>query len=74
MQSNNIEYKAIDAIGTIVYIAVNGQYMGNIVVSDELKTDAKGCCGAERLRRENLDHAYRDTRKVGEQVAGTGFG
>ena len=70
MQSNNIEYKAIDAIGTIVYIAVNGQYMGNIVVSDELKTDAKKAVAELKgLGVKTLTMLTGDTRKVGEQVA-----
>ena len=70
MQSNNIEYKAIDAIGTIVSIAVNGRYRGARVVSDELKTDAKKAVAELKdLGVKTLTMLTGDTRKVGEQVA-----
>ena len=70
MKSNDIEYKAIDDIGTVVYIAVNGQYMGNIVVSDELKKDAKkAVTELKGLGVKTLAMLTGDTRKVGEQVA-----
>lgn len=41
MKSNNIEYKDIDSIGTIVHVAINGEYKGNIVISDEIKENVK---------------------------------
>lgn len=41
MKSNNIEYNDIDSIGTIVHVAINGEYKGNIVISDEIKENVK---------------------------------
>ena len=41
MQSNNISYDDIDSIGTIVHVAINGEYKGNIVISDEIKGNVK---------------------------------
>ena len=41
MQSNNISYDDIDSIGTIVHVAINGEYKGNIVISDEIKENVK---------------------------------
>ncbi len=40
MLSNNIQYQKIDSIGTIVYVAREREYIGAIVISDELKADA----------------------------------
>lgn len=41
MQSHNIEYQECDAAGTIIHTASNDKYLGYIVISDELKSDAK---------------------------------
>lgn len=41
MKSNNIDYNDIDSIGTIVHVAINGEYKGNIVISDEIKENVK---------------------------------
>lgn len=41
MKINNIGYDDIDSIGTIVHVAINGEYKGNIVISDEIKENVK---------------------------------
>ena len=41
MKSNNISYDEVDTIGTIVHIAIDGEYKGNIVISDEVKENVK---------------------------------
>ena len=41
MKSNNIDYNDIDSIGTIVHVVINGEYKGNIVISDEIKENVK---------------------------------
>ena len=41
MKINNIGYDDIDSIGTIVHVAINGEYKGNIVISDEIKGNVK---------------------------------
>jgi Cd2+/Zn2+-exporting ATPase len=41
MESERISYKNdVDTTGTVVYIAVNQKYAGNIVISDEIKDDS----------------------------------
>ena len=37
MESNNIKYNKVDTIGTVVHIAINEEYKGNIVIADEIK-------------------------------------
>lgn len=37
MKEFNIEYDKKESIGTIVHIAINNKYSGNIVISDEIK-------------------------------------
>ncbi len=41
MDKNNIKYKLHNEIGTILNIAIDGKYEGYILISDELKEDAK---------------------------------
>lgn len=41
MKQKNISYIASDSIGTIVYVAVNNVFVGSIIISDEIKEDAK---------------------------------
>lgn len=41
MKSNNIFYDEVDTIGTIVHISIDGEYKGNIVISDEVKENVK---------------------------------
>ena len=48
MEKEGIQFVESDALGSILYIAVNEAYVGNIVVSDQLKKDAKATI--ERLK------------------------
>lgn len=41
MKTENIFYFPTTEVGTVVYIAINGVYKGNIVISDEIKEDSK---------------------------------
>ncbi len=41
MDSENIDWEPVSGLGSIVYIAVDGQFAGHIVISDELKPDSK---------------------------------
>jgi Zn2+/Cd2+-exporting ATPase len=37
MEINNIKYNKVDTIGTVVHIAINEEYKGNIIIADEIK-------------------------------------
>ncbi len=41
MTANNIVFEKTNGAGTIVYVAVDNEYLGYIVISDEIKDDAK---------------------------------
>lgn len=41
MAKENITYDEVDEIGTVVQVAIDGKYAGYIVISDEIKDDAK---------------------------------
>ena len=40
MDKENISFKKVDSIGTVVHIALNKSYLGYIVISDEIKKDS----------------------------------
>ena len=40
MKQEGIAYQQEDAVGTIVYVALNGEFVGSIVIKDVLKPDA----------------------------------
>jgi Cd2+/Zn2+-exporting ATPase len=41
MERENISFEESSALGSILYIAINNKYVGNIVVSDQIKKDSK---------------------------------
>ena len=41
MDSEHVEYTACEKVGTKVYVAVDGQYAGCILITDEVKPDSK---------------------------------
>lgn len=41
MEKYNINYNKVNSIGTIVHVAINNEYKGNIVISDEIKESSK---------------------------------
>lgn len=40
MASKNIEYNDVETFGSVVHVAINHKYAGNIVISDEVKEDS----------------------------------
>lgn len=41
MESLGIKWKACEHVGTIVHVAINGEYFGHIVISDKIKNDSE---------------------------------
>ncbi len=41
MKEQNFDIPSIDFVGTIIYVTVNNQYAGYLIISDEIKSDAK---------------------------------
>lgn len=70
MQKENIKFTICQEIGTILYIAVEGEYAGYILIADEIKTDSKKAI--EELKKNNVKNIVLltgDRKKVGESVA-----
>ena len=45
MTANGIEYSAPEGVGTVVYVAKNGQYVGSILIADEIKPETRQVIG-----------------------------
>ena len=70
MEEEQIEFTKSTDVGTILYIAIQGKYSGNIVISDKIKDDAKFTI--EQLKKNNIKQTVMltgDKKDVGENVA-----
>lgn len=69
MASENIEYQEIETMGTVVHIAINKQYGGNIVISDEVKADsAEAIKGLKALGIGKIVMLTGDIKAVGDKI------
>lgn len=41
MNEYNIEYKEVNTIGTVVHAALDGKYLGNIIIKDEIRSESR---------------------------------
>lgn len=70
MEQLNVRFHPCELVGTIVHVAVDGEYFGHIVISDEMKSDAREAVAALKaagVRRTVM--LTGDRREVGEDVA-----
>ena len=71
MEKFNINYENINSIGTIVHVAINREYKGNIVISDEIKEGSKAAIrGLKDIGVSQTVMLTGDNKTVGEKVAG----
>lgn len=70
MERKHIPYTRCNEIGTILYVAVQGKYVGFIVIADKIKSDAKQAI--QNLKAKNIKQTIMltgDKKVVGESVA-----
>ena len=70
MELNRIAFIDCHSVGTIIHMAIDGEYAGHIVISDVVKPHAKEAI--ERLKYSGVEKTVMltgDTRRVAEQVA-----
>ena len=71
MERLGLPYIACHSVGTIIHVAIDGKYMGHIVISDRVKPHAAEAIRA--LRAAGIRKTVMltgDARRVAEQVAG----
>jgi len=70
MKEANVKFTEADIVGTVVYVAVDGKFWGDIVIADEPKKDA-----AEAIRLLNNRGIHKnvmltgDNERVGQSIA-----
>ena len=71
MALRGIPFIGCHSVGTIIHIAIDGQYAGHIVISDVVKPHAKEAI--KRLKHAGVEKTVMltgDSRRVADQVAG----
>lgn len=69
MEKENITFVNIEALGSIVHLAIDKKYAGYIVISDELKHDsAKAIEGLHNIGIKKIVMLTGDIKSVGEKV------
>lgn len=68
LKEEGIAAQQPDAPGTVVYVAVNGEYAGYLLISDEVKEDAAQAVGALQQRGKQTVMLTGDARPVAEKV------
>ena len=70
MSSNGIVVPKDDYIGTVVYVAINNEYKGSIIISDEVKSDSKEAISElKALGVNKVVMLTGDSKKVANAVA-----
>ncbi|EGT3616464.1 cadmium-translocating P-type ATPase [Clostridium perfringens] len=70
MNMYNISFTPINEVGTVVYLANENSELGYIVISDEIKDDAKkAISGLKKIGVKETIMLTGDNEKVGESVA-----
>jgi len=70
MKRLNVEFVSCHSVGTIIHIALNGEYAGHILISDVIKPNAKEAIAA--LKAAGIEKTVMltgDAKKVAENVA-----
>lgn len=70
MRENGVECAEKNTAGTTVHVAADGKYLGCIVISDEIKSEAHDAIAA--LKREGIERVVMltgDARSIGRSVA-----
>ncbi len=70
MTSENIHFEENDAVGTKIYVAADGKFVGSIVISDEIKEDSREAI--EKLHALGVKNTVMltgDNKTIAEAVA-----
>lgn len=69
MSENNIKFKETDELGTVVHFAIDGNYVGSILIGDMVKSDSKETIKGLRSLGIKTVMLTGDNKKAGEVVA-----
>lgn len=70
MDLENIKFTEKENLGTVIYIAFDGQYIGNILISDEIKADSpKAIKGMKANGIKEIVMLTGDNKAIGKNIA-----
>lgn len=70
LQENKVKFKPVDEAGTVIYVAIEGQYKGYILIADKVKDDSKKAI--EDLKKEKIKKIYiltGDEKRIADKIA-----
>ena len=70
MKSENISFTESEEAGTVIYIAADGKYIGNILIADEIKEDSMKA--VDEMKKNGVKEIVMltgDTEKIGKNIA-----
>ncbi len=70
MMKENIDFGSVDAAGTVVYVGVDKKFAGYILISDEVKEDAKeAISGLKQIGIQKTVMLTGDSRSIASKVS-----
>ena len=70
MNLENIKFTEKENLGTVIYIAFDGQYIGNVLISDEIKADSpKAIKGMKANGIKEIVMLTGDNNAIGKNIA-----
>ena len=70
MKSENISFTESEEAGTVIYVAADGKYIGNILIADEIKEDSMKA--VDEMKKNGVKEIVMltgDTEKIGKNIA-----
>ena len=70
LQENKVKFKPVDEAGTVIYVAIESQYKGYILIADKVKDDSKKAI--EDLKKEKIKKTYiltGDVKRIADKIA-----
>lgn len=69
MKANNIDFVPAEGIGTVIYVARDNEYVGSILISDEIKPESKDAIASLNGMRAKTVMLTGDNEKIASAVA-----
>lgn len=70
MNKYNIEFEEVNKIGTILYVAIENEYVGYILIADEIKEEIiNSICTMKKIGISKTVMLTGDKRNIGEEIA-----
>ncbi|MEA5004624.1 MAG: heavy metal translocating P-type ATPase [Christensenella sp.] len=69
MERSGISFTEVNEVGTVLYVARGGKFLGSILIADQIKQDARETASALRSMGVGTAMLTGDAKRIGETVA-----